>query len=532
MVTRNEHHSQPLEDSIFLAGFTPKIVNISSYVLNATEISLLAKGKKFCPTPVYNDFLELKVNIADFVRKIQLKEKFGSSISEGGNKQNESLVKKVGTFIPETDVDSFINQTVLQMKNVGNILATLPLGDFHDNLKPAERAAMNRLSKNKQLTIRSADKGGGIVVMDTTLYQNKVEEHLSDQNTYEHLVNFKFSNRMSKIETFATKYEKKKFENHDNQFNILTRDESLYLRKFDCKIANFFGVPKIHKSKKINESMQKGYALDIKIPAVLVDLPFRYIQGDVAGPTCKLSELLDILLKPYLTLTPSYIRDSVDFLNKLPDVPPEEVEDTYMVTCDVINMYPNISLPLGLAAIKYWIEKHPDLLHKRFTLDFVVEGLSLVLKNSCFQFNDKYYRLKTGTATGTKVAPTYANLVMGYLETKLYSAVYNTFGYEIHGYIVKNWFRFLDDGFIFWKKSFGDVEVFVNLLNKLDSNLQFTHESSEEKISFLNISIFKKNNKFETDVFYIKKLITMTTYLSHHAIPATAKTISHSSLQG
>ena len=133
-----------------------------------------------------------------------------------------------------------------------------------------------------------------------------------------------------------------------------------------------------------------------------------------------------------------------------------------------------------------------------------MEGLSLVLLNSLFQFNDEIYRLKTGTATGTKVAPTYANLVMAYLETKLYTAVYNTFGYEIHGYIVKNWFRFLDDGFIFWKKSFGDIEVFVNLLNNLDSTLKFTHESSEEKISFLNISIFKKNNTFETDVYYKK----------------------------
>ena len=32
----------------------------------------------------------------------------------------------------------------------------------------------------------------------------------------------------------------------------------------------------------------------------------------------------------------------------------------------------------------------------------------------------------------------------------------------------------------------------------------FTFEASEEKISFLNISIYRKNNKFETDVFYKK----------------------------
>ena len=161
-----------------------------------------------------------------------------------------------------------------------------------------------------------------------------------------------------------------------------------------------------------------------------------------------------------------------------------------MVTCDIVNMYPNINLELGLEAVDYWVSKYPDFLHERFTKAFILEGLTLVLSNSCFQFND---RLKTGTATGTKVAPTYANLVMAYLETKLYSAVLQTFGHEIHAYIWINWLRF-----------FGDVEVFVNLLNNLDRNLHFTHEASEDKISFLNVLIYKAQDKFQTDIFYKK----------------------------
>jgi hypothetical protein len=67
-----------VNDSIFLAGFTPKIVNISSYIANLTEITVMGYGKKFCPTPMYNDLLGLKVDITEFVRKLQLKERFGS----------------------------------------------------------------------------------------------------------------------------------------------------------------------------------------------------------------------------------------------------------------------------------------------------------------------------------------------------------------------------------------------------------------------------------------------------------------------
>lgn len=357
----------------------------------------------------------------------------------------------MGTFIPEYDKDSFIQSAAVEMKTLSKNLHRLPIGKVNSNITTLERMAMNRLGKNRQLIIKSADKGGGIVVMDTSFYKKKVEEHLHDTNTYEELANYKNSNLMSKVESFAIKYER--------EHQILTKDESLYLRKFDFKTPNFFGVPKVHKSKQINAAMHKGYNSAIKLPFETIDLPFRFINGEVASPTCKISELLDILLKPYLTLTPSYIRDSTDFLNKLPALSPAEVEDTLMVTCDVTNMYPNITLKLGLEAVEYWVDKFPNLLHKRFTKDFILEGLTLVLTSSCFQFNDQHYRLKTGTATGTKVAPTYANLVMGYLETKLYASAFQTFGYEIHDYIVKNWFRFLDDGFIFWRKSFGEVEA-------------------------------------------------------------------------
>ena len=39
-------------------------------------------------------------------------------------------------------------------------------------------------------------------------------------------------------------------------------------------------------------------------------------------------------------------------------------------------------------------------------------------------FDDKFYQHKQGTTTGTKVAPTYANLVMGYFGNKNVSGNY------------------------------------------------------------------------------------------------------------
>jgi hypothetical protein len=46
---------------------------------------------------------------------------------------------------------------------------------------------------------------------------------------------------------------------------------------------------------------------------------------------------------------------------------------------------------------------------------------------------------------GTKMAPTYATLVLGYLEHILYEQLLNSYGQEFASYVRQSWPRFLDD---------------------------------------------------------------------------------------
>lgn len=57
-------------------------------------------------------------------------------------------------------------------------------GIKHPNVKKEEIAAMNDLASNKCITIKPADKGGAIVVMDTPLYKAEIHRQLSDANVY------------------------------------------------------------------------------------------------------------------------------------------------------------------------------------------------------------------------------------------------------------------------------------------------------------------------------------------------------------
>nr|XP_034325343.1 uncharacterized protein LOC117689218 [Crassostrea gigas] len=103
---------------------------------------------------------------------------------------------------------------------------------------------------------------------------------------------------------------------------------------------------------------------------------------------------------------------------------------------------------------------------------------------------------------GTKMAPTYSILVMGYFEEILYQKAEKELDQKISEHLKHSWKRYLDDCFIFWEESEEDLHEFHSLLNSLNPNIQFTMEFSDCSISFLDIMVLKNQSKISTDVYY------------------------------
>ncbi|MEW8548130.1 MAG: hypothetical protein AB2693_31895 [Candidatus Thiodiazotropha sp.] len=178
---------------------------------------------------------------------------------------------------------------------------------------------------------------------------------LSDKDFYKLLDENPHKGIMKSYSKYLEKYE-----------SNLTVKEFDYLTNFDNKESNFYGLPKIHKCRDINEAClisDKNYVA-LKAP---VNLTFRPI---VAGPICethRLSNLIDILLQSYSKHIKSFIKDTTDFFSKLPTtVSPE----TILVPFDVESLYTNIPHDLGLKAIQYWLEEHPQELPSRINKSF------------------------------------------------------------------------------------------------------------------------------------------------------------------
>ena len=328
--------------------------------------------------------------------------------------------------------------------------------------------------------------------MNKEFYKTKLLEMFEDKSFYK------------QIENQTTKETMKKLKKVVSLLKEITRNERNYLLDFECKSSMFYGLPKIHKSKLINKECTQidGEYLELLDPE---DLTFRPI---VAGPACethRLSNLIDILLKLFISKVQSYVRDDIDFLKYVPKIEPQ---NTLLVSFDIVSLYTNISHDLGIEAINNWLTKYPELIHERFSKEFILESIKIILENNNFYFNDKMYTQVRGTAMGTKFAPTYATLVLAYLEEKLYVQTEIKYGKEFARYIKDNWKRFLDDCFILWTKGEENLKTFHSVLNELHSDLKFTLEYSNERLPFLDVLLIKSNNRISTDIFSKKQTLS------------------------
>jgi hypothetical protein len=128
-------------------------------------------------------------------------------------------------------------------------------------------------------------------------------------------------------------------------------------------------------------------------------------------------------LKPLTKHIPSFVQNDISFLNHLPE---NILEDEILATFDVTSLYSKITHDMGHDAIQLWLNKFQSELPGHFTKDVILKAIEIILKNNTFQFNDTNYKQKIGTAMSTKLEPTYATLVLGYLKQNFYTTLEDT----------------------------------------------------------------------------------------------------------
>ena len=306
-----------------------------------------------------------------------------------------------------------------------------------------------------------------MVVWDRVDYLKEAEKQLGDNTVYER-VDINNKKMLSQFMDTSNKY----FRSLKNR-NYISEKELRYFTyeyKRTCNLGKLYLLPKIHKR--------------------LENVPGRPVISNCGAPTEKVSEFLDHHLKPVMRDGLSYIKDSGHFLEKtkgIGSIP----ENSLLVTADVVGLYPNIPHQVGLNALKEALDKRDS---KKMPTEDLIKMAKFVLSNNIFEFNNKAYQQKSGTAIGTKFAPPYACIYMDQVEQKFL---------ETQNDKPLVWLRYIDDIFFIWTRGKKKIQLFLKELNDFTPNLKFTHESNSKSIPFLDVNVKLVNGRLLTDL-YIK----------------------------
>ena len=159
------------------------------------------------------------------------------------------------------------------------------------------------------------------------------------------------------------------------------------------------------------------------------------------------------------------------------------------MTADVVGLYPNIPHNTGLKAHSNMLEARED---KAVSTDDLVKMACFVLENNHFEFNGDVKKQIAGTAIGRKFAPPHASIFMDDLEAKFLQS-------QSLQPLVS--FRYIDDIFFIWTHGNDKLAKFLDDLNSFDKNIKFTHESSKETVTFLDLIMNLSKCCLTTDLY-------------------------------
>ena len=326
----------------------------------------------------------------------------------------------------------------------------------HNNLTRNERLTLKELASNHDLIINKADKGSTIVIRDRNAYVEEGIQHLSDENNYLSL------DRDHTAE--VTKFVKDTLQ--DLKAGLLSpKMANFCMPPTNVRTAIIYFLKKIHKNP----------------------MGIRPIVSMVNSAMANLVEFLDIYLQSIMKQLPAYLKDTTQFINEISEIPVEW--NTWLVTVDVKSLYTNIPNDEGIqACYEAWqARENTDPQHP--PADVLRHLPEIVLKLNTFEFDNKYYLQKFGTAMGSKLASAYANTFLGKLEKAILTGSTRKPIY---------YRQFIDDIFMLWPYSKEELIRFMEHMNRENESIQFTYEKSQSEIVFLDVIVYEVKKSTET----------------------------------
>ena len=338
------------------------------------------------------------------------------------------------------------------------------------NYKPSPRIlrqhrVLRNLRKNKDIVVTKPDKGNGVVILDRKLYNNAIEEIISDSSKFEKLNEDPTLKREASLQYFLRKLKQKSF------FNEIEYDK---LYPSGSAPARIYGTPKMHKFS-FSDSFSK----------------LRPIVSSKGTFNCNLARFLSDLLSPLVPNDYS-CKDTFSFGSQIRNA---NLSKKILVSYDVTSLFTNIPLQETIdIAINLIFNHNPNL---NITRKELKKLFLITTSKTHFIFNSKFYNQIDGVAMGSPLAPVLANIFMGLPESKWLNE------YNLNK--PKFYLRYVDDILA----AFDNEQDSLNFLNNSHPNIKFTIEKqNNHSIAFLDVFISGINNQNLTLQTYYKSTYT------------------------
>ena len=288
------------------------------------------------------------------------------------------------------------------------------------------------------------------------------------------------------------------------QQNLISKSDKNIMQP-SGKPNRLYGLPKVHKG--------------IKEGSNIPPCRCRPIVSNSGSNTETISALVDHYSKHLVKDLSSYVQDTPDFLRIIESENEKgpQHKNTFPVTIDVTSLY--TSIPAngesgGIQAFQTFLDKRSQEEKDTMPTKFLMECLELVLNGNIFTFNEELFIQKIGTAMGTKLAPTYACLFMGWLEEEFLQRKWS-------GVQPKMWKRYIDDIFFLWTGSVQDLESFITELNDHHSHIKFTanYDIETKEVPFLDMKVSIDEDGFIQTDLYTKETAKVSYLLPNSSHP-------------
>ena len=372
------------------------------------------------------------------------------------------------------------------MDSVEEGILSAPLQPYRSNIPKDEEAAMARIveaQKKRLITLKPNDKMGGQSILPTEDYIESLIKQLEDSyvdeqgethHYYQPVEPFLLTTHHSAIKDFL-----------DGAAidGVITEADVALLLDEEPKASRLYGLVKNHKPIKQGQ----------KIP----DL--RPVVSNSGSATEKISLAIDQEAKHMVANLPSFWQDSPHAIRDLraENIKGPQPPQCIPVTADVISLYPNIPLQEGMEKFREALD-NPNLRPQpKLPTTFLLTLLSFVLFFNVFIFNGQHFLQLIGTAMGTRVAPTFACIFMGWVETMILASWMGTRPHL--------WRRYIDDIFFLWYGTEEELLRFIEHCNKSHETIKFTFDYNfkTRSVDFLDIHIWIDHEGWiQTDLFH------------------------------